>query len=81
MIVMTIHEQLTGVFQKVFNNPSIQISRVTTARDIPGWDSITHLDLITEVELSFNVEITGFEVMRLKNVGDLLDLLEEKRSS
>lgn len=78
---MSIHDQLTAVFRKVFNDEAINITRETTARDIQGWDSITHLDLITEVEQSFGVEITGFEVMRLKNVGDLIDLLEEKRSS
>lgn len=78
---MSIHDQLTGVFRKVFNDDSMNITRETTARDIQGWDSITHLDLITEVELSFGVEITGFEVMRLKNVGDLMDLLEEKQSA
>ena len=78
---MSIHDQLTEVFRKVFNDQAIVIARETTARDIQGWDSITHLDLITEVEQSFSVEITGFEVMRLKNVGDLIDLLEEKRAS
>jgi acyl carrier protein len=78
---MSIHDQLTEVFRKVFNDSSISITRETTARDIQGWDSITHLDLITEVEQSFSVEITGFEVMRLKNVGDLIDLLEEKRAN
>jgi acyl carrier protein len=73
-----IFDRVNAVFQKVFNNPSIQVNRQTTAKDIQGWDSITHLDIITGMEEEFNVEISGFEVMNLQNVGDLLDLLSEK---
>lgn len=76
-----IHEKLTGVFRKVFNDPTVEIKRETTAKDIEGWDSITHLDLITGTEEAFGIEITGFEVMNLKNVGDLLDLLAAKLGS
>lgn len=72
------HEQLTQVFRNVFQNNAIEITRSTTAADIDQWDSITHLDLITATEESFSIEITGFDVMGLKNVGDLLDLIARK---
>jgi len=72
------HEQLTQVFRNVFQNNSIEITRSTTAVDIDQWDSITHLDLITATEEAFKIEITGFDVMGLKNVGDLLDLIARK---
>ena len=71
-------EQLTAVFRRVFQNDSININRATTAADINQWDSITHLELITATEEAFNIEITGFDVMALKNVGDLLDLIQRK---
>jgi acyl carrier protein len=77
----SIHDRLTGVFRSVFNDPSVTISRETTAKDIKGWDSITHLDLITATEEEFKIEISGFEVMNLKNVGDLIDLLAAKTNS
>ena len=72
------HEQLTQVFRKVFEDNTIEIARSTTATDIDQWDSITHLELITATEEAFNIEITGFDVMGLKNVGDLLDLITRK---
>ncbi|MCD6017989.1 MAG: putative acyl carrier protein [Bacteroidetes bacterium] len=72
------HEKLTQVFRNVFKNDSIEITRTTTAADIDQWDSITHLDLITATEEAFHIEITGFDVMGLKNVGDLLDLIQRK---
>jgi acyl carrier protein len=73
-----IHEKLTQVFRSVFKNDKIEITRATTAADIDQWDSITHLDLITATEEAFQIEITGFDVMGLKNVGDLLDLVQRK---
>ncbi len=75
------HEQLTQVFRTVFQDNSIEITRSTTAADIDQWDSITHLELITATEEAFKIEITGFDVMALKNVGDLLDLIDRKLES
>jgi acyl carrier protein len=72
------HEKLVQVFRDVFKNDTISISPITTAADIDQWDSITHLDLITATEEAFNIEINGFDVMGLKNVGDLLKLIERK---
>ena len=76
------NEELTarvdGVFRKVFKNEGISVHRETTAKDIAGWDSITHLDIISGMEEEFDVEITGFEVMNMSNVGDLYVLLTQK---
>ena len=70
--------RLVGVFRNVFKNEGISVQRETTAKDIAGWDSITHLDIISGMEEEFGVEITGFEVMNMSNVGDLYDLLIQK---
>jgi acyl carrier protein len=75
-----VSERVNGVFRKVFKNESITVNRDTTAKDITGWDSITHLHIISGMEEEFHIEITGFEVMNMENVGDLMDLLEEKLS-
>lgn len=73
-----IEERVNGVFRRIFKNDSILVQRATTAKDIAGWDSITHLHIISGMEEEFNVEITGFEVMNMENVGDLFDLLSDK---
>lgn len=75
-----IYNKLNDIFKNLFKNDQIQIKRENTADDIEGWDSITHLDLIVAVEETFGIEINGFDVMGLRNVGDLLDLIERKTS-
>lgn len=49
-----------------------------TAGDVENWDSLTHIDLITAVEREFRVKLTTSEVMSLKNVGDLMSLIQKK---
>jgi acyl carrier protein len=73
--------RLMKVFSKVFDNDSLQIELHMTANDVDGWDSMSHLQLIVTVEKEFGIKISGAEVMRLKNVGDLLDLINTKTLS
>jgi acyl carrier protein len=69
---------LNQLFKTVFKQPELEINPEMTASDVEGWDSITHLDLITAVEGEFNIEINGFDVMGLQNVGDLEKLVARK---
>ena len=69
---------LNGIFCEVFNDDSIMITRETTADDIDGWDSLSHVNLIVAVEMRFNIRIAVGEVQGLKNVGDLIDLINKK---
>lgn len=76
-----VKNRIEKVFRAVFKNEALEIFGSTTATDVPGWDSITHLELIVAVEKEFGIEITGFDVMNLKNVGDLINLVQRKISS
>ena len=71
-------EKLYKIFEKVFDNKNIIFEPHMTANDVEGWDSMSHLNLITTVEKEFGIKISGSEVMRLKNIGDLLNLVNAK---
>jgi acyl carrier protein len=71
-------QRLTSVFQDVFDDDSLQIRPEMTADDIEEWDSLTHINLITAVEREFKVKFTTGEVTGMKNVGDLLSLIDKK---
>ena len=74
-------EKLNKIFAKVFDNNTLVIEPHMTANDVEGWDSMSHLNLIVTVEKEFGIKITGAEVMRLKNVGDLLQLVNTKTAN
>jgi acyl carrier protein len=70
--------QLQDVFRTVFNREDLAIGPQSTARDVPGWDSLKHVELIVSVEERFGVKFKGYEIGRLQSVGDLLALLEQR---
>ena len=71
---------VNNVFRKVFQNPRLEIKPVDAASDIPGWDSLTHMTLINELETFFQITFTFDEVRELKNIGDILNLISKKTS-
>jgi len=44
-----------------------------------GWDSLTHLELITELEQEFDIELSTKEIMQITNLNEVLSLINEKR--
>ncbi len=73
---VTVSSRLNAVFQDVFKNDHLEVSRATTARDVPGWDSLTHLRLILATEREFKIRLPSTKVSNLKNVGELADLID-----
>ena len=73
-----VRTELTSVFRDVFDNESIVIKDETTAKDIDGWDSLTNIDLVVAVEKHFKIKLTTRDVAGLKNVGELIKLVETK---
>jgi len=71
-------DELTPVFKQVFDDSSIVITRNSTADDIDDWDSLTHMNLVMAVELGFKVKFALGELQSLKNVGDMLDMINKK---
>ncbi len=74
----TTMETLTEVFRQVFDNPEITLTPQTTADDVEGWDSLSHINLIMAVENRFNIRFKQKEVLGFRNVGDLAACVESK---
>ena len=72
---------LTQIFRLVFDDDSLQITPDTTANDVDGWDSLSHVNLITTVEAKFTIRFTRKELLRQRNVGDLIADIERKISA
>lgn len=73
-------EKLTNIFREVFDDASLTISLATTADDVDGWDSLTHVNLILAVETAFHIRFVQKELLTFKNVGDLLRSIDSKIS-
>ena len=74
-----VFERLDQVFQDVFDDESLHVTDETTAADVDGWDSLEHIDLMASVERAFGIRFSMGEITRMKNVGEMADLILEKR--
>jgi acyl carrier protein len=72
--------ELVNVFRTVFDDPEIVVTEATTAEDVPGWDSMTHIALIVEAECRFGITFAAAELDGLRRVGDLARLIETKHA-
>lgn len=71
-------QQLTAIFRDVFDDPDLQLTPATTAKDVPGWDSMNHITIVVAAERHFGVKFLTAEVETLQNVGELTKLLAAK---
>jgi acyl carrier protein len=72
-------EELQPIFQEALNEEKLTVKRSSNAMNTPNWDSLAHIDLIEMVERHFKVKFGLGELPDLKDVGDLVDLILEKK--
>jgi acyl carrier protein len=71
-------KELNVLFRDVLDNQAVVLKESTVAREVPGWDSVAHLDLMVAVEGRFDVRFTAKEIESLANVAELLTVLGRK---
>jgi len=73
-----IFEELNEIFMDVLDLEDVELQDETKADDIEEWDSLSHIQLIVAIEKKFKIKFTSSEIMKWKNVGELVDSIEEK---
>lgn len=73
-----IYARLAEIFQDVFDEDSITVTPELSAKDVDGWDSLTHIRLMLTVERAFKIKFFVAEIGKLENVGDLVMLIKER---
>jgi acyl carrier protein len=71
-------ERLQPIFQDVLDDNSLVITTNSSATNTPNWDSLSHVNLIVSVQSEFKVKFALGELQDLKNVGDLVALIQKK---
>lgn len=70
-----VFENLNKVFADVFDDESIIVNASTTSDDIEDWDSLEHINLVAAVEQEFGMKFTMGQVVTMKNVGEMVDIV------
>lgn len=70
-----VYVTLNEVFRDVFDDESIEVNDGTTSEDIEDWDSLEHINLIAAVEQEFGMKFNMGQVVTMKNVGEMVDII------
>ena len=72
--------RVQSIASDILNLPGLELAEDTTAQDVPGWDSLTHVQIIVGVEQAFGIRMTSTEVAQLENTGSLVDVIQARRA-
>jgi acyl carrier protein len=78
VIMNTILERLQPIFREVLDNPGLSVAAEDSGHTVDGWDSLAHVSLIAAVEQEFGVRFALGELEELRNIGDMIRLIEQK---
>ena len=72
-------DELQPIFEEVLNQPGLIVTPKSNAMNTKNWDSIAHIELIEMVEMHFKVRFALGELQDLKEVSDLIKLIQAKQ--
>lgn len=70
--------KLQDIFRDVLDDDSLVIEYETTADDVEGWDSLTHVQIVDETQKAFGVKFTAYEMSSWIDVEELVDCIAKK---
>ena len=70
--------KVTEIAREIFDDEELELYDDTIAADVDGWDSLTHLSVMNEIENEFDIKFEMREVQGLGNVGELIDVIMER---
>lgn len=70
--------EVQEIFRDIFDDPTLLITRDSNASTVSDWDSLAHVNLVTAIEKKYKIKFALGELQELKNVGDMIDLIEAK---
>ena len=63
--------------QTLMLSSHVQINDKMSPPDIPEWDSLGHINIITALEEEYDIEITPEQIAKLESVAHFKQLIEE----
>ena len=70
-------DKLIQVFRSVFHITDEELRDDLSPNQIEAWDSLTHLEMVSELEDIFDIEFEIDHISEMQTVGDIIKILRE----
>lgn len=71
-------EKVLEIMSKTFNIDISLLSDKTSKKDLSQWDSMSHLNLIVDIENDFNINFSNEEIITIIDFKSLLKIIKNK---
>ena len=71
-------ESIREIIISVIEHENFEMNNELIASDVDGWDSLSQLMIISEIEKRFEIKFKLNEVYDIENLGDLIKLTQSK---
>ena len=71
-------DRLVPVFALVLKVPAERLSDETSPDNTPSWDSLAAMELVSQLEESFGVQLSTREIMKMRSLGLARAMLRSK---
>ena len=71
-------KELNEIFIANYDDDEIVLNDETTSADIEYWDSLEQINIILACEKKWNLKFDIEEINKMKNVGEMVDLIYRK---
>jgi acyl carrier protein len=74
----SILEELQSIFRDILDQPELVLTPESNANNVEDWDSLAHINLVSAIEKHYKIRFALGELQELKNVGDMIELIQTK---
>ncbi len=70
--------QLNELVASVINVPAAELTLRSGPENLPAWDSLAHIGIIAAIEQTYQLQLTMPEILSIKTIADLRNVLEKR---
>ena len=78
MEIHLIKEKISNVLVSILGHNNFETHDELTAKDVDGWDSLSHMIILTTIEETFDIKFKLRDLNKLKNMGSLVAVIQSK---
>lgn len=71
-------QQLNEIFERILLISSNELEQDIQMEQVSGWDSLKHMELITSIENTFQIQLTMEEIAGMRSTGVIKEILMSK---
>ena len=79
-IKMNNEDKIKEIFVKIFPETKDDFDINREQSDYENWDSFTHVNLISELESQFDIQLETDEIISISSAKTALDLITKKKN-